>query len=87
MEALSSTNQVQRQWHAAYLTMRMIEWVVDERNPGVNPPLSQRLRDASRSIHGDNLDGYTPKPAIFDFLTADITGNNPTGSAPSGEAA
>ena len=49
------------------VTMLIIEGAVDARNPGVEPPLSQRLRAQARERYGDRVDEQLAAIPAFPF--------------------
>jgi hypothetical protein len=59
--------EVSRRARAYGFAMLAVERVVDHRNPGVQPPLSQRLRARAREIYGDRVDKHLADLPDFPF--------------------
>ena len=70
----TSTDELQRRWHAYGLTMLAAERAIDGRNPDVQPPLSQTLRTIARKALGDDIDRYMPAFTNLSFTDADPQG-------------
>jgi hypothetical protein len=64
----SVTGDLTHRWQSYGMTMLAVEHVVDARNPGVVPPLSQGLRNLARVEHGEPLDTYTPTSFALGFI-------------------